>query len=149
MMRLAVFFVLTCTGLLSVAQSSNSSNKFKITLERTGCLGSCPWYQVTILGNGNVKYKGTAYVRIEGVRQTTIPSTTVDKLIQELKNKDFFHWKNKTYVCVDFPEVQITATLDGQSHKIIEGCDTPGRVLALAKEIDAVSGVDRWVKQKH
>lgn len=143
-MRLTLCFVLSCTSLLA-AQSSNDINKFSVTLERTPCEGFCPWYEVTILRNGTVKYNGTAYVRVKGIRKATIPSIAVDKLIRDLQNEDFFHWENKTYLCVDYPEVRITVTLNEQTHKVVEGCSTPGKVLALAKEIDTISGTKIWV----
>jgi hypothetical protein len=126
-------------------QTSAPAEDFSITLERVGCVGSCPDYKVTILGNGSVRYEGRAYVRIEGIRKNTIPVSVVQKLVQKLRDEDFFHWEEKTEVCLDFPEVSITATLNGQRKHVLEGCNSPGNVLRLAGEIDRTSGVKRWV----
>jgi hypothetical protein len=48
-------------------------------------------------------------------------------------------------VCVDFPEVHITATFKAQHKHVLEGCNSPGQVLSLAEEIDRISGAKVWV----
>ena len=144
-MRLALCAVFLLLALQSVAQTSATTKDFSITLERVGCLGSCPDYSVTILGNGSVRYEGRAYVHTEGVRKKTISEYSVQKLIGELRNKGFFQWEEKKMVCVDFPEAHITATLDGQHKHVLEGCNSPGQVLTLADQIDRISGTRAWV----
>ncbi len=143
-MRLApcVVFILI---LQSAAQTSGTAGDFSITLERVGCLGSCPDYKITILGNGSVRYKGRGYVRNKGMRNGAIPAADVQKLIQKLRDEDFFDWEEKKQVCIDFPEVHITVTLKGQRKQVLEGCNSPGKVLELADEIDRVSRSKRWV----
>ena len=89
--------------------NASTSSDFSITLKRVGCLGSCPDYTVTIRGSGAVQYAGRSYVAVEGVREHTIPLTDVQKLVKKLGDEDFFHWEENKQVCVDFPEVHITA----------------------------------------
>jgi hypothetical protein len=92
-----------------------------------------------------VHYEGKAYVHVEGSRRETIPVSDVNKLIHKLRDEDFFHWEEKTDLCVDYPEVRITASLNGQHKQVLEGCSAPGKVLALAEEIDTISGTKSWV----
>jgi hypothetical protein len=127
------------------SEPGTAADDFSITLERVGCVGRCPDYKVTILGSGSVQYEGRAYVRIEGIRSSTIPMSDVQKLVQELRDEDFLYWQEKQEVCVDFPEVHITAALKGQRKHVLEGCNSPGKVLELADEIDRISGAKRWV----
>jgi hypothetical protein len=134
-------------SLLSGAQSSAPADNFSITLERGPCEGFCPWYSVTILGNGAVRYEGQWYVRIKGVRKDTIPQSGVQKLVRKLRDEDFLHWTEKTDLCVDYPEVKITATLNGQHKQVLEGCKAPGKVLELADEIDRISRSHRWTEK--
>ena len=141
----ALVFSFFLSAPLSEAQTSFAADDFSITLERNGCLGSCPDYKVTILGNGSVQYLGRAFVRIGGIRRKTVPIPIVQKLIQRLRDQDFFHWEEKQQVCLDFPEVDITVTLKGQQKLVLEGCNSPGKVLALADEIDRISGAKQWV----
>jgi len=121
---------------------------FSITLDRTGCLGDCPDYKVTILGDRSVLYEGRWYVRTKGVRKSTVSQSDVEKLIRTLQDEHFFSWIEKKMVCVDYPEVHIAATLNGQRKQVLEGCNSPGKVLRLAKEIDKMSGTKRWVGTK-
>lgn len=83
----ALFLSFFLLALLSEAQTSSPAGDFSITLERVGCLGTCP----------------------------------------------------------DFPEVDITVTLNGQQKSVLEGCSSPGKVLAPAHEIDRISGTKHWV----
>jgi hypothetical protein len=144
-MRLAFVTVLTLLALRSVGQTSVPADDFSITLERIGCLGNCPDYKIQVLGNGSVRYEGRHYVRIQGVRTATIPKSSVQKLFRRVREEHFFEWEEKKQVCVDYPEVNITATLNGQRKHVVEGCNSQGEILRLAAEIDRISGATRWV----
>ena len=127
-----------------IAQTHSVPPGFSITLERTGCLGSCPEYKVTILADGSVHYNGEFHVHVKGARSKTIPVSNVERLVRRLQNEDFFTWEEKKEVCLDFPEVHITVTLNGQHKHVLEGCNEPGRVLSLADTVDEVAGIKRW-----
>ena len=144
-MRHIQFVAFILLSLSCAAQSSGSVDDFSITLERGPCEGVCPWYSVTILGNGSVRYEGQFDVRIKGARKNTIPRSDVHELIQKLRDEDFFRWEDKTDLCVDYPEIKITVTAGRQHKEVREGCLAPGRVLELAKEIDKISQSEVWV----
>lgn len=144
-MRCLLHILLVLSLMLSATQANSSADEFSIWLERTGCLGSCPEYKVTIRGNGSVRYEGQWYVRIKGTRESSIPIESVQRLIRKVRDEDFFSWEEKKMVCLDFPEVNITVTLNGQTKHVLEGCNTPGKILRLADEIDKISGAKRWV----
>jgi len=129
------------------AQDDANLADFSITLKRTACLGACPDYEVTIHGNGRVRYQGNWYVRVKGVRERVIPIPNVQKLARRLEAVQFFAWHETDLVCLDFPEVRINASLGPRRNHVLEGCNTPGKVLALAAEIDRTAGTNRWVKQ--
>jgi hypothetical protein len=144
--------LLVCTTLALVvtaalcAQDLATLADFSITLRRLGCLGSCPDYEVTIWGNGRVRYQGHAYVRVKGVRERTIPLPNVQKLVRRLQDEHFFQWDETDLVCLDFPEVHITASAGAQRKHVLEGCNKPGKILAIAHEIDRISETARWAK---
>ena len=147
MKSLVVCTALTLALAVSVsfcAQDTAALADFSITLERQGCLGSCRDYEVTIWGNGRVRYQGHAYVR--GVRERIIPIPNVQKLVQRLQDVHFFQWDETDLVCLDFPEVHISASAGAQRKHVLEGCNKPGKILALAKEIDRISRTERWSK---
>ena len=132
---------------VSAAQSRSVPSDFSVTLQRTGCLGNCPEYQVTVLADGSVQYEGRWYVRAKGVRNKTIPPSTVERLVQSLRDEDFFDWEEKKTVCLDFPRVNITVTMDGRHKHVLEGCNEPGKILALADAVDRTARTKQWVGQ--
>jgi Domain of unknown function (DUF6438) len=129
---------------LLTAQTSSVPSDFSITLERTDCLGSCPGYDVTILADGSVHYNGKFYVHVKGARSKIIPVSNVEKLVQTLLDENFFAWEEKKGACLDFPDVSITVTLNGQHKHVYEGCNRPGQVLKLADTVDKVAGIKGW-----
>ena len=92
-----------------------------------------------------MRYEGILYVHVEGIRRKTIPVSRVNKLIQKLRDEDFLRWEETTELCVDYPDVRITANLDGQRKSLLEGCLEPGKVLTLADELDTISDTKSWV----
>lgn len=144
-MRVTLCFLLLFSSLHVSAESKAPASDFSITLERSGCLGMCPWYSVRILGDGSVRYDGTAYVHVKGTHKKTIPVSDVNKLTRKLQDDDFLRWEEKTDLCVDYPEVRITANLHGQRKQVLEGCSAPGKILALAELIDTIAGTTNWV----
>ena len=144
-MRIALCIAVIFGAALSSAQSSAPANDFSLTLERIGCLGTCPDYKVTIQGDGTLRYEGRSYVRVKGIREKKLPSKVVQKLAQKLQEEDFFHWEQPGGVCIDAPETHITATLSGARNHALEGCNTSGKVLNLATEIVKITGIRHWI----
>ncbi len=140
-----VFIIALIIALPSSAQTNAPADDFSLTLERIGCLGSCPDYKVTIQSDGTLQYEGRAHVHVEGVRKKKLPLGVVQRLAQRLQKEDFFHWEEKKHVCIDFPETHITATLNGARKQVMEGCNAPGKVLKLADEIIKIIGAKRWI----
>lgn len=144
-MRLLSCIVFTTLSITSIAQSGAKRTDFSITLERTGCVGSCPDYKVTVSGTGAVLYEGRWYVRTKGVHRRTIPVSVVQSLIQQLRDAEFFQWNEGETLCVDYPETKIMVSLSGRKKQVVEGCSSPGKILDLAAEIDQISGAKTWV----
>lgn len=88
---------------------------------------------------------GRYYVQVQGTRTKKLPPVVMRELIQRLNEEDFFSWEEKKLSCVDFPETHISVTLNGRQKHVMEGCNAPGKVLKLAKEIEKVTGVGRWI----
>lgn len=144
-MRVALCVAVILLALPSSAQPRVSTDDFSITLERIGCLGSCPDYKVSIQNDGTLHYEGRDYVHVKGIREKKLPLEVMQRLARRLQEEDFFHWEEKKSVCLDFPETHITATLNGTRKHVVEGCNTPGKILKLANEIVKITGVKRWI----
>ena len=141
---IVLLFALVLPGQFG-AQAATPSDDFSITLRRVGCLGSCPDYEVTIRGNGQVRYQGNSYVHVEGVRDSKVTAAEVERLMKRLQDESFLQWEENDKVCLDLPAVHIIVRMSGQQKHVVEGCDKPGKILQLADEIDAIAGSKRWV----
>ena len=93
-----------------------------------------------------MQYQGHAHVRVKGLQERAIPIPAVRKLVRRLQAEHFFQWDETDAVCLDFPEVHVTASVGARRKHVLEGCNKRGKVLALAKEIDRISRTQRWVK---
>jgi hypothetical protein len=69
-------------------------NEIQITLERSICFGRCPYYRVTIRGDGSVTYEGWKFVKVEGTHGKKIPAAKVQELVRAFTDIDFFNLKD-------------------------------------------------------
>ena len=61
-----------------------------IRLERMGCYGFCPIYDVTIYENGNVTYRGHKFVDLIGKRTTNIGESRAQQLTAYIQRANYF-----------------------------------------------------------
>lgn len=142
--RIALCIAAIFIAFVSSARS-HALDDFTLTLERTGCLGKCPDYKVTIHDNGTLRYEGRFYVHVKGIKEKRISEGVIEKLAKKLQQEDFFHWESGG-VCLDLPEIRITAALHGVRKEIVEGCDSDGKIAALANDIEKITGIKRWIR---
>lgn len=143
-------------------------DKLKITLSRTGCLGSCPAYDVTIEGNGLVTFRADAYdggdepedefdddmfgpsVALVGVHRAQIDPASVDALIEKFRTANFLALRDE-YNSQTFDIPSQTIRLDtGRRIKSVwdhggEDVGMPQSVSDLQDAIDQTAGSARWV----
>lgn len=126
-------------------------NSVKITLSRTGCLGSCPSYSVEVLGNGTVRYNGGSYVAITGSHRGSISSDAVFQIVEAFRAVDYFSLKDKyMWGATDLPTYKTSISVDGKTKEVVdyagENVGMPEGVSKLEDTIDRLSGVERWTK---
>src|SRR5262245_50234061 len=76
-----------------------------ISLQRTGCFGACPTYELTIYEDGTVIYNGHEFVNVVGKRRANIGEAKVRKLADDLERSNYFSFADNyddEYVS-DFP----------------------------------------------
>src|ERR1700693_4148149 len=62
----------------------------RITLERTGCFGTCPSYRLEVHGDGTVRYMGTDFVAITGEHSDRISEVAVRQLVDAFRAVRYF-----------------------------------------------------------
>jgi hypothetical protein len=126
-----------------------------ITLERTTCLGTCPSYKLTILGDGTINFEGRQFVRIKGKAQSKIDSASMESLVKEFIDINYFDLRDdyttirnpdgtETFV-TDLPTTITSLTFAGKSKKIVDYVGAPERLMELEDKIDRVVNSKRWV----
>jgi hypothetical protein len=141
-------------------------SQVRIRLERTGCYGSCPSYQVEIDGAGNVLYRGDEHVLARGQHRWTIPESGVRELLQLFRRADYFRLDGYYRInATDLP-TYITGLDIGRQRKFVldygwggmgeavastsfggfEGERMPPVVSEIEQAIDRLSGVQAYVR---
>lgn len=124
----------------------------KITLQRTGCLGLCPVYTVS-LGLDGIHFNGRFYVASIGDETAHIDPDRVRALAEKFIAADFYSMaKSYRAAWTDSPTYILTLTIDGRTKSIedYEGPSVgmPAVITELEDEVDKMAQSERWIKDK-
>ncbi|HMD99536.1 MAG TPA: DUF6438 domain-containing protein [Terriglobia bacterium] len=123
----------------------------RMTLERTGCFGSCPAYKVEVHGDGTVLYEGRDFVAIKGQHRGSVPPETVHELVNKFRQADYYSLSDGyVWSATDLPTFRTSIEIDGKSKKVTdyagEHVGMPLAVRELERAIDELTGTERWTK---
>jgi hypothetical protein len=127
------------------------------TLEHTHCLGSCPWYTLTVYGDGRVEWAGVVYVKVVG-KQTAMLTAEELRSLRDAFAAASYLQLDDDYTChaTDMPTVVISFR-DGRRTKEIhhdEYCSEDPRVekqpqlkklTELETTFERIVKSERWV----
>lgn len=122
-----------------------------MTLSRSRCFGFCPEYKIQIHGDGRVEYQGACAVAVIGRRTSRIPRNSVDQLLVQFRNSDFFSLEDKYALPVmDPPWEELSLSIDGR-HKVVREHlgpydGMPDSVEKLEEEIDTETNSRQWTQ---
>jgi hypothetical protein len=124
-------------------------SKVAITLERTGCYGSCPSYRVVVSTDGIV-FDGKEFVAAVGKHTDTVDADEVRKLAKKFVTADFYSMDAEYVASVtDNPTYVLSITIDGQTKQVEDYVGSwvgmPAIVTELENEIDTLANTSRWV----
>jgi hypothetical protein len=122
----------------------------RITLKRSLCFGTCPFYSIEIRGTGNVLYRGSDCVALRGEKADTIPVKRVRKLVAAFERAEFFALRDSYRSRVtDIPTFTLSLSLDGKQKSVEDYGGTmvgmPDTVRALEDAVDRAASTERWV----
>jgi hypothetical protein len=122
----------------------------EITLQRTGCFGTCPAYQLTIHGDGSVVYRGDMYVKTKGRATAHVGKETVRGLVRQFQRINYFSLQDKYEGGPTDGPSQITSILLGGRKKTVDhysgSPDAPKALTSLEDAIDAAVNSQQWVQ---
>lgn len=116
---------------------------FELTIERTPCMGTCPYYDISVAADGSVKYMGKGHVKLMGERSKKLPQETLMAMASLIEAADF--WKfDESYdnrSISDLPSVIMKCSMNGKSHRVLARFSAPKEfetlVLSLEELISA------------
>lgn len=150
---MTLYVVLEQEKIKNVLYEPTDISNVVITLQRSGCLGSCPVYNVTIYGNGTVIYEGGENVNVTGMQRSNLSEDTIRQLLFEFKNIDYFSFNETeiaSYVVIDVPIVTTSLSVNGKT-KTIQHYETtePERLTYLENLIDEHVNSSQWIGQEY
>lgn len=121
-----------------------------ITLNRSGCYGSCPSYSVTI-SNQQILFNGGGFVVARGEHKGTIDPSRVRELAKKFIDEDFYSMADSYSASVtDCPSFVLSITVDGHSKKVVDYMGSwvgmPAVVTELEGEVDSAASSQRWIE---
>jgi len=125
-------------------------SKVAITLDRSGCMGTCPSYSVSVRTDGIV-FDGSGYVVASGKHTDRADSDAVRKLAKKFVAADFYSM-DESYVAgvTDNPTYVLTISIDGESKKVSDyvgqWVGMPAIISDLEEEVDTFARTDRWIE---
>lgn len=125
-----------------------------ITLERTGCFGFCPTYEVTIHADGLVEYRGHEHVDVVGEEISRVAPELLPALLTALAALDYFALEPKYEYKVDDEGNRMTITdqpwrittlrAGGREHRVENYFGGPDALRDLEDQIDQLADTKRW-----
>ncbi|CAN5294718.1 hypothetical protein BH10ACI1_BH10ACI1_01480 [soil metagenome] len=143
-------------------QSQQIPKDLLITIERTGCNGSCPVYNLRIKADGSVSFEGIKYTETKGKAEGKISEDKIRQILKEFANANYFSLKDKydgdncPQTAKDHPTV-ITSIQIGNKTKTVNhnrGCEEnsaqpisfPPKLTEMENKIDEIVETKRWIE---
>lgn len=144
-----------------------------ITLQRTGCYGSCPSYTLTVAADGTVVFNATAYwagegkssrLKQSGIIMSKVSQEQVSQLISEFERAGYFSLGDSYTsnddclggVATDLPSAYTSIQVNGRRKAISHnyGCVDKGggfvfyprQLIKLEKRIDEIVNTEQWMQ---
>lgn len=130
--------------------STGSGSGVVMTLERTGCYGTCPGYSVEIHGDGAVRYNGKSFVVVMGEHRDRISSEQVSELIDAFRAADYFSLEDSySYPVTDNPTYLTSFRVDQVEKRVSDyvgdEAGMPEAVSELEAMIDRLADTKKWI----
>lgn len=120
------------------------------TIERTGCLGWCPIYKLSVYADGALEYDGEMFVKTKGHATGKLAAAQVDELEALFDHEKYFALKDsyEKYTVTDMPSVVTSFHGQGQ-HKTVHhylGDDSAPTALGEVElGIDRITNIDQFI----
>jgi uncharacterized protein DUF6438/ankyrin repeat protein len=125
---------------------ASTSDEDFVKLSRGGCYGTCPIYEVTIAGNGDVTWYGKLYIYSVGIIHSQINRDEARALINQFRQPKFWELCGRYSANItDMPTTDIDLQIGGRSKSVSNYAGSaPEWVGTFEESIDAASNSHQW-----
>ncbi len=118
-----------------------------ISLDRSGCFGSCPAYTLTLRGDGSATYIGKSDVQRVGNWRAKVDEKSLRYLMSAFEAIKFFELKD-VYddMVTDIPTYTLSYQLGDSTKKVTDRFGPPPGLRELERSIDSVAETLKWNK---
>jgi len=125
-------------------------SRIVIVLSRSGCLGTCPVYTVTVT-NSAIVFEGRYYVAQTGKQTGKADAEAVRKLAEKFVSSDFYSMDPEYNAnAVDVPTYTLSIEIDGRGKMVKDSVGSwvgmPAAITELENDVDNVAQTDRWIE---
>jgi hypothetical protein len=127
------------------------NSRVTITLQRTGCYGTCPSYTVTVNSNDGVVFGGQGFVVASGRHTDTADADQVRELAQNFVAADFYSM-DATYRAsvTDSATYVLSIAIDGRTKEVVDYVGSwegmPSVITELEDGVDKFARTARWIE---
>jgi len=120
-----------------------------ITLERSGCMGACPSYTVTVSTKG-IEFEGEGFVVAPGKHSDTVDPGRVREFARKFAKAGFYSFRNSYRAnATDSPTYLLSIEIDGRKKRVCDyvgaSAGMPKAVTRLEEAVDKFAQTDRWI----
>ncbi len=131
------------------APAIRPDSKVTVTLERTGCFGSCPSYTAAVSTTG-IMFDGRSFVVAEGKHTDIADADEVRKLAKRIVEADFYSMDDSyTASVTDNPTYVLAVSIDGHRKQVVDYVGSwegmPAVINELEERVDSFARTQRWI----
>lgn len=126
------------------------TSKIEIVLQRTGCFGSCPSYNVH-LNTDRIEFNGGFNVAVPGTHYAKVDPAALRELAKKFVSTDFYSMDPIYRAMVtDNPTYLVSIDVDGNRHQVEDYVGSwvgmPEVISELENAVDEFAETNRWVQ---
>jgi hypothetical protein len=154
----AVTLLLTLLITLAACQTNRMAQRtatevpadFSLSIQRTGCRGRCPIYQLSIDHTGKVVYTGERFTDLTGTYEKTLEPAQLLGVVKYLDEKQF--WAMDSVYdqpgVMDVPAVTVASTSGGRTHQVRARFNVPEEVVTFYEQLEVLIGPAGYTKRE-
>ncbi len=149
------FICMCAMGIFFSCKVSESASRqvdpdLVIELQKTGCLGPCPVYTLSVYEDRSVVFRSKANTLVDSTARTVVSEEAYQNLINAFRDLKF-HDLDSSYIepIMDAPSTHLAYGVDKPLKKVTCRGDAPARFDELARKTEEIAVDAGWLLRKN